>query len=296
MNSTKFNQRLHHIYWERDSKGIKSDFGKTLLIGSSKEYPNAVLIAALLCNRSGVGYCYVSTSKDNRDTRTSRLPLNQIPSKDLEERNALSKEERLKYLGTFSSILFGNGREVSEDNKILLKKILSSYSGNLIIDASGIVLLKSILNEGMDHCAPESILLTPHLGEAKRLLNIENIHSRNPNDYKEKAMAFSKKYKRTLLLKSYCSLLVDKTDCYASSYSPTAVLGKAGSGDGLAGYLAGLISYLKKEYALPEIVLFADSFIHQAAFRAGETDSPGLDNILDILPERKKRIKEAKSI
>lgn len=294
MNQKEFNQRLNHIYWRRNPQGIKSDFGKTLLIGSSREYPNAVMISSLFCNMSGVGYCYVSTSQSNRETMVRRLPLNQIPSKDLEERYSLSSGERKKYLDSFSSILFGNGREVSNENKELLRKILSSYSGSLVIDASGITLLKSILDEGRERFTPESILLTPHLGEVRRLLDVKNISSRNPNDYKDPATAFSTKYNRSILLKSYCSLLVDKTETYASSYLPTAVLGKAGSGDGLAGYLAGLFGYLKKEYTLPEIVLFADTFLHQAAYRTGEKDSPGLDNILDIFPERKKRIQEVK--
>lgn len=293
MDDLLLKKRIKEIYWERNPEGIKSDFGKTLLIGSSKSYPNAIIISALFSDITGVGYTFVSTEESCRRNVLSKVPLNQVSGRSLEERYSLTVEERKNYLSSFNSILFGNGIEIKEENRKLLFNILSAYQETLIIDASGLVLLKEILDSSRNTFAPKNILLTPHLGEARKLLDAEDIVSRNPLDYKDKASAFSKKRNRKLLLKSSSSLLVDGDRFYPSSYSPCAVLGKAGSGDGLAGYLAGLIGSHSKDGSLDDLIVFGDDFLHQAAIRVGKKISPALGSILDVLPERRLRIQEA---
>ncbi|MFA6874528.1 MAG: hypothetical protein WCR16_02800, partial [Bacilli bacterium] len=85
------------------------------------------------------------------------------------------------------------------------------------------------------------------------------------------------------LLKSSKSYLVAKDgSTYAGDSIPTPSLAKAGSGDGLAGYLVGLLAYGRKEASLEEIILYADSMIHKAARAAENELGPGLASILSV--------------
>ena len=75
--------------------------------------------------------------------------------------------------------------------------------------------------------------------------------------------------------------LSPRTSALSSWASPqTPSLSKAGSGDGLAGYIAGLLSYATKWYKKEDIILFADKMIHEAAYLSQEEESEGIANIL----------------
>lgn len=281
MTDDSFLEMTHEIYWNRNPEGIKSDFGKARLIGSSASYPNAILISSQFAQLSGNAYNALSLPEEERVIAAIRRPENQIFAPSLEELQSRTNTELEDALNPYECVLFGNGIAVNRKNKDLLLSILLSYKGNLVIDASGIELFGKLLNLGKLEFTPKQILLTPHLGEAKRLFRLD-ISSRNPMDYKDAAQEFAKEYGVSFLLKSYSSLYISDKKILKSADFPCAVLGKAGSGDGLAGYLTGLRSYLTKSYPAETIVLYADERIHRAALKAGEALSPGFGSILNL--------------
>ncbi len=274
----KFKEMIETIYFNRKSDSIKTDYGRTLLIGGSVEYPNAILISASLAGVSGCGYITIGVPQSIYPivATKSELPctfLTPFPSNDacLFETTYLNKT-----LQSTTSILFGNGIRNCEENKKTLTYLLHEFSGNLIIDATGIELFSQIKVENKK----PKILLTPHLGEAKKLFST-SIKSRNPYDYEEMAKEYCKKNDVNILLKSNISLLVDSNGTsYSSEYGSSPSLAKAGSGDGLAGYLAGLLAYATKTYTFPEIILFGDKMIHHAAKKFEDRFGSGLGNIL----------------
>ena len=54
MDKTLFDSMIRDIYQNRKPDGIKSDFGKVLIIGGSKPYPLSVCIADKFASLSGV--------------------------------------------------------------------------------------------------------------------------------------------------------------------------------------------------------------------------------------------------
>ncbi len=282
MEKEIFEQIAAKLYFHRDRNAIKSDNGRTLLIGSSRDFPNATLIAAEAAILSGNGYNALSIPNTVYPivfSRISPLCIHQgIPC--LEDDFLL---DDFSYLPKYDSVLFGNGVSVSEKNHQYLKSLIENAEKNLVLDASALRILSlygcDILKGKKEDC---KILLTPHLGEAKTLLNIVE-HSRDPLDYLPKAIGFAQKYQVSILLKSVSSILVlPDGSHFSSSYLPTPSLGKAGSGDGLSGYIAGLLSFAEKHVSYSDVILFADEMIHRSMAELEKRISPSLCSILSL--------------
>ena len=273
-----FEKMIDSLYHQRKDDSIKNDFGKMLIIGGSRKYPNAVLISALLAGVSGVGFVSIGVPDSiypevvTKSGHTVTFEPSSVASDDI----SYSERQLEQIMKNYSSILFGNGISDSLMNKRLLGKLLLDYEGILVIDATGISLLSQL---EVTKFKPK-VILTPHLGEAGNLLKMDT-RSRNPEDYVKEAKLFCKKNQCQVLLKSDHSVLVDEEgNDYPSDYPPTPCLAKAGSGDGLSGYLAGILAYGTKDFSLVDCILFADKMIHEAALQSQEKLSKGIADIL----------------
>ncbi len=279
----EFEKMIDSLYLRRNDDSIKNDFGKVLLLGGSEKYPNAILISAALASVSGVGFVSIGVPGSIYVAVSSKSPLGCIfePCDRLSDSLCYESKRLADIMKTYPTILFGNGLAITEDNRNLLIRLLTDYEGTLVIDASGISLLATIK---MIKFKPK-VILTPHLGEANRLLKT-NIHSRDPIDYVSEAKKYCIKHDCLMLLKSSRSILVDeKGDIYPSACPVTPSLAKAGSGDGLAGYLSGILAYASKDYSVCDCVLFADRMIHEAAFLSEKRLCQGISDILTAKEE-----------
>lgn len=284
-----FDSMIQAFYFNRDEKAIKNDFGKVLILGGCKSYPNAPLISSYFARISGVGFVSLGVPESiysivaNKSVPTTIFEPSNIDSDFI----YFDDKHFDKIIHSYSSILFGNGILDCVENERLLLKLLTSYEGNLIIDATGLSFLSKI---ELSAFKPK-VLLTPHLGEAKKLLRFES-HSRDSHDYVSKGKEYCLSHHCSILLKSYESILIDENgDEFDSSYSPTPSLAKAGSGDGLAGYIAGILAYGEKIESYVDCILFADMMIHKAAYLSQNKRSIGSSDILTTLDEIENVIK-----
>lgn len=247
-NEKAYKRFLNEDFRFLDEKSHKSQNGRTLIIGSSHKYPTSIVLCANGAVSSGVGYVALDPLDDSYNIVATRAPLQCIYDNETEK---------------CDSILFGNGVVDSLETKLILATLIASmnHKQTLVIDASGIEIFKKLGR--IEHQGP--ILLTPHLGEARVLLDLKEIPS-DINILLDKAKHFAYDRRVNILIKSHESYLVtENCEVSPSFYHPTAALAKAGSGDVLAGFLAGLLArYSKKPYSLKEIVLFGDWLFHYA--------------------------------
>lgn len=282
LSEERFRSLTRLFYFDRDPESIKNDYGKALLIGSSSSYPLSILIASLLAEKTGAGYIALSSPSSVSKVIQNRMPLTEIYVPMEGEGDDFSSLGLAEKVSPFSSVLFGNGVKESGNNKLFLEQLLKTAKGTLVLDAGALALLSSSPEILKERNPSLSVVLTPHLGEAKKLLK-SGVSSRNGEDYLEEALSFAETYGVDVLLKSSKSYLVAKDgSTYAGDSIPTPSLAKAGSGDGLAGYLVGLLAYGRKEASLEEIILYADSMIHKAARAAENELGPGLASILSV--------------
>jgi ADP-dependent NAD(P)H-hydrate dehydratase / NAD(P)H-hydrate epimerase len=249
----------------------KGELGRALLFGGSRDYPFAPAIAATFASWSGVGYVGLALPSSCLALTAARVPL-----------SCIFPSDPFQGINRYQAILFGNGLQDNAENQANLRRLLKEYEGILIVDATGLDLLKEV--GFAEKNANLTVILTPHLGEAKRLLD-SPIISKEPEDYQTLGQAFTDEHDVLLLLKSYHSLLLQKgKKAIASSYPATPSLAHAGSGDALAGLLLGLLARPHQDLSVPEIILMGDEAFHLAA-ASREKDYPECrDEIMSLLP------------
>lgn len=224
---------------KRPEESHKGTFGKLLSITGSKSYPGAAVLSATGALRSGVGYVQlasvatVCTTVAGRMSEVAHLPL---------ERNSHGRisGEALGTLtgamGEASAILLGCGLGLDEDICSLVYGILRSATCPVILDGDGINALAQNINILNDISAP--VILTPHLGELSRLLGL-TVEEILQAPY-ELVGRFAKKYGVTVVCKSHKTFVVPGEVGVFLNTTGNSGLAKAGSGDLLAGIIAGL--------------------------------------------------------
>ncbi len=268
MDPKRFLEISYKIYQHRNAESIKSDFGKSLIIGGCKKYPLSVIIASKLCYVSSNGYTAIAVPDSIYTPVVSQMNPTHIIELLENQNDSFVSSQDLYQLNKYNSLLFGNGVSSSDENFKFLVKLIECYEYNLVIDATGLMLLSRNLDILKKKNTKSRILLTPHLGEATFLLRTKK-EGRDPYSYKNEAVEFCRKYNVNMLLKSSSSLYVNSNgDYFESDYKPTNNLAKAGSGDGLAGYLVGLLAYADNIISYDDVVIFGDSMIHVAANEA----------------------------
>lgn len=201
---------------EFKSEDYKNKRGHILSIGGSVKYPGSIILSSLSSIHSGGGLCTLVSNKRVRDLALSRDPSLMVCG--------YSKIKGIKY----SSALIGPG--VNRRCKKELKSLIKSGK-SFVIDSGALSYIK-----GMKFSY--RAVLTPHLGEEKRLLSLLSVKSSDIiNEIKE----ISKITESIVVLKTSVVYITDGESVYIyDGENPS--LGTAGSGDVLSGIIASFLS------------------------------------------------------
>ena len=137
------------------------------------------------------------------------------------------------------SLAFGMGAGVGLPQTEMLAALLSTYGGRLVLDADA---LNALAAYGKIDALKEKncpVVITPHPKEFSRLtgLSVQEILKSDA----ELAGAFAKEYGVVVALKSHRTVVTDGTRA-VRIMSGSPALAKGGSGDVLAGFLAGTLA------------------------------------------------------
>ncbi|MBQ7763738.1 NAD(P)H-hydrate dehydratase [bacterium] len=214
---------------KREQQSNKGTFGKVLNFCGSDNYIGAAYLATVSSLKVGAGLSALAS--------TERV-LNIVPS-FLPEAIYFTREEGLEKINDFTVVLIGCGLGLNKDSEDLFSKVLTKTAPNIpiIIDADGLnILAKSSLNfESKDN-----LILTPHPLEASRLLNcsLNEVLS----DIEGSAKRISQKYKCVTVLKTHHTVICNKDLTIYRNLCGNSALAKSGTGDVLAGIIAGLLA------------------------------------------------------
>lgn len=211
---------------ERSENSNKGTFGKILNVSGSEYMTGAAYLSSVSALKIGAGYIELA-SHDNALKVTASLapeivlaPINKIP----------------EIIKNSTVLLIGCGLSTTIEAVNLFKNTISSAK-NLptVIDADGL----NILSKN-DIKLPTNTILTPHPKEASRLLNcsLDEILS----DMKQSSKKISEKYNCVTVLKSHKTIVTSKDGQIYYNNTGNSALAKAGSGDVLAGIIAGLLA------------------------------------------------------
>jgi len=200
----------------------KGYFGKTLIIGGSKDYIGAPYLTAKASQKFN-DLTYVAVPKFVQK-RIFDPTLIFIPCDD---------EEYLQNIDIdyekFDCVVIGNGMSLKA-NKELINDVIKR-SKKIVIDADALKLINpEMLNE--------KCIITPHLGEFKALFKID-LYNESVEKSAEIVRNFAEKYHTTIVLKGKTDIIANREKVKFNTKNCIR-LTVGGTGDVLAGIIAGI--------------------------------------------------------
>ena len=203
----------------RPNYSNKGTYGKILIIAGSKDISGAAVLCAEAAFRVGAGLVRVFTAEQNRQIIQRLLPEAMVNTYDVHHFNMKSLEACLKCV----------------IQKNMIEKVLE-YNLPTVIDADGINNISE--DERLKKKLHKNVVITPHLGEMSRFLNIpvEEIAS-NLIKYGREV---NYKYNINCILKDARTVITTEQETFVN-LSGNSGMATAGSGDVLTGIVAALI-------------------------------------------------------
>jgi ADP-dependent NAD(P)H-hydrate dehydratase / NAD(P)H-hydrate epimerase len=223
-------ERLH----QRAPVGHKGQAGHVLVIAGSTGTVGAARLAAHGAFRTGAGVVTIATHPDVAPALASDTWEVMVRGVGPDYSSGLSD-----LVERADSIVFGPGLGLSAIAEGWLAAVVSHFSGTLVIDADGLTLLSR--NPSILEASRGKRVLTPHPGEAGRLLNCSA--AAIEADRFSALESLCTRLEATVVLKGAPSLLGDREATYVAPRGH-ACLSTAGSGDVLAGVIGALSTHL----------------------------------------------------
>ena len=216
----------------REQNSNKGTFGKVLNFAGSKNYIGAAYLSTVSILKTGGGFVALATEKDIIRSVSALLP----------EAVFLSRKEGLKGINDYTVVLIGCGLGLENKSKVLFRNVINTINATqipTIIDADGLNILSEINIK-----LPSNTIITPHPLEAARLLGISL--KEVLSDLENSAKMLAEKYGCVAVLKTHRTIICNNNDLFINQHGNSA-LAKAGSGDVLAGIIAGLAAQRANE-------------------------------------------------
>ena len=214
---------------QRNKNAHKGSHGKVLVIAGSEGMGGAGILASEASLYCGSGLVTLFTHKSNVEASLVRNP----------EIMALGIQDRIESPDSIDVFLLGPGFTNDKWSEIAYK-CLSTNTKNayLIFDAGALY----FLSEPKKINVSKGAILTPHPGEAAKLLNtaIENIQANRESSAKKIAIKYDAE---AVILKGHNTVVYMKnTDKTFLCKDGGPELASAGTGDVLAGILSALLA------------------------------------------------------
>ena len=220
----------------------KDERGRVLVIGGSVETPGGALLAGLATLRAGAGKLQIATCRSVAAPLAVAVPEARVSG--LEETPAggisAAEAERLaERCGRTDVVLLGPGMMDGTAVSLLTSRLLGSTDGPcFVLDAAALQDLDSCRAALAGHAG--RVVLTPHAGEMASLLGIpRNAVLADPLTAARKA---ARGLQAVVAMKGGCTFIADPGGRAWSCDHGNVGLATSGSGDTLAGIIAGLLA------------------------------------------------------
>lgn len=220
----------------------KGTYGKVLIIGGSRNYSGAPALSAESAYRSGVGLITLAISEAIMPSVASKLtePIYFPLPDDLTTLSKSLEVDILQAIKNQTAMLIGVGWGQTDGRAEFFDFLLEHKNEfpPFVVDADGLNLLAKMDNWW--ERLPEQTVITPHMGELSRLsgLSIAEIRANRLQIAGEKA----REWNVTLVMKGVHTIVAHPDGRTAILPFKTDALATAGTGDILAGLVAGFLA------------------------------------------------------
>jgi NAD(P)H-hydrate epimerase len=223
----------------------KGTFGSTLVVAGSASYVGAAYLAASAAGRSGAGLVTLAIPRSlvpavaASAAEPTYLPLPEaspgVPASG-------SADLVLERVGGYQSLLVGCGLGQAPETADMVERLLLSGADlpPTVVDADGLNLLSRYDSPGWWERMPYPAMVTPHPGEMARLARVSTAAIQG--DRVGIAVEMARKWDKVVVLKGAFTVVAYPTGEAMLSPLANPGLATAGTGDVLAGAIAGLVA------------------------------------------------------
>lgn len=277
----------------------KGTFGKALVVAGSVNYPGAAALASAGAARVGAGLVTLAVGRSQLfgPGRIPEVTLHPLPEAEWGVLGDAAADELLTILGDYQVLLVGPGLGREKATRAFFERLLGLQSlrhrGQIgfriaaagsekaavkqrpelpftVIDADGLNILADLIHHPdtpdgsssgaiWDRLPRGGCVLTPHPGEMRRLLGVEQIAD-HPVDVAKNAAA---RWKQIVVFKGATTVIADPEGRVRVNDGANPALATAGTGDVLAGAIAGLLAQGLKPFDAATLGVY----LHSAAGR-----------------------------
>lgn len=253
---------VHALLPPRPADANKGTFGRVLIIGGSAQYTGAVGLAAIAAYRSGAGLVTAAVpSVVRRALQGVALETTWLDFPAETHLTADAVDTLHVDVLRSSAVLIGPGMGTHEETAAFLDRLLTLLASAentppFIFDADALNIL-SKWEHWWERLPPQTIL-TPHPGEMARLLGQTAAEVQAD---RWQAASAARDWKATLVLKGAHTLVSDAAGSISTMPFKNSALATAGTGDVLAGLIAGFAA----QRLSPENAAVTGAFVHGLA-------------------------------
>ncbi len=288
-------ERARQLLPQRRSVSHKGSFGRVLVIAGSINYIGAAYLACSGAIRVGAGLVTLATARSLQPILAARMAeVTYLPLAE-DEPGIISSGAAVAVLNemdNYDVLLIGCGLGQAESTAGFIKAVLAALkppSPKLVLDADALNILAKTADwwRGLS----SDIILTPHPGEMSRLSGLK------PDEVQQDRVGVARKYAgkwhKTLVLKgAHTVIAAPDGECRINPVA-NAGLASAGTGDVLAGVIAGLLAQGLSLFAAATLGVYlhaqAGELVRASLGDAGMVAS----DLLPVLPLAIKKLKES---
>lgn len=222
MKKIKVTKSIYRSLPKRSKLSHKATAGRVFICAGNKGFIGAGIMSSLAAVRAGAGYTVLVSDGKN-------FPWFKHPDLILREFKTINLKKN-----AHAFFLLGPGMGTDKRSQHFFQQFLKNFKNErALIDADALTILSKLRKTLL----PKNWILTPHEGELARLLKIDADAIRLNRELA--IIKAHEKFQCTILLKGHKTLIYDGDNMYEISNGQNA-LAKAGTGDVLAGIIAGL--------------------------------------------------------
>jgi ADP-dependent NAD(P)H-hydrate dehydratase len=263
----------------RSSSSRKGDNGTVLVAGGSRFYHGAPVLATMAALRSGADLVYTAVPRSIiTEVRSFSPAIIALPLPD--DKLTIGSANRLVAMlpKNTDSACVGMGMSLDPEGLATLVRKLRQAGTKVVLDAS------ALIPQIVEQISDTGIIVTPHIGEYKRLFGFEpgstteemisNVHS------------VAKEHGMTIVLKGSVNIISDGEQIAAIKRS-TPAMTVGGTGDVLSGLVAGLLTKMEP-FDAAVVAIYVNGNAGALAFKQAGLHIIATD-LIDKLPTAMKK-------
>ncbi len=233
--------RVRGLLPAREPNSHKGTYGHLLIIASSVGKTGAATLAAHAALRSGAGLVTLAVPESLNDIFEEKLTEEMtVPLPETDERSLsyAALDGLLKLLEGKTAVAIGPGISRNADTARLVRELLPKLNIPAVLDADAL----NILSE--DETPLDSmrvpVILTPHPGEAGRLLGVPAVEVQM--DRPGSAITLARAHRCTVVLKGARTLVASPDGSFYVNPTGNPGMATAGTGDVLTGVISSFLA------------------------------------------------------